>query len=152
MEEILKYMFPEAAPGDWRLQDDGAGPYIVQWNRAEPKPTSEDVAAATPAAQAALVASEKDAMLTTGRTMRDTVLYRLNGIQIDALLANDTATVSAISTAKQQLKDITIWPAVVAAVDAETTKTAFLSRYYDIAMQLQLASLYAVSAFRELDV
>lgn len=32
------------------LVDDGAGPYIAQWNRPDPQPTQAEIASATPAA------------------------------------------------------------------------------------------------------
>lgn len=38
------------------LVDNGAGPYIAQWNRPEPQPTEQEIAAAMlPAAQASIV-------------------------------------------------------------------------------------------------
>ena len=95
---------------------------------------------------------EKASTLKTGRSMRETVLARLNGIHLDAIVANDTVTASAVAVAKQQLKDITIWPAVVAAVTGEETKTAFLARYYEVAHALQTAAPYAVTAFTGLDL
>lgn len=96
--------------------------------------------------------AEKAATLKTGRSMRETVLGRLNGIHLDAIVANDTVTASAVAIAKQQLKDITVWPAVVAAVTGEETKTAFLARYYEVAHELQTAAPYAVTAFTGLDL
>jgi len=50
----LKYMFPSIdLLAECRLQDDGAGPYIAQWNRPEPQPTQAEIEAAYPAALAA---------------------------------------------------------------------------------------------------
>ena len=57
MHGALTYLFPGAKPGDWLLQDDGEGPFIAAWNRAEPQPTASQIAAAQlPANKAALVA------------------------------------------------------------------------------------------------
>lgn len=110
-------------------------------------------AAYTPAFESSEAdADEKAATLNTVRALRDTVLARLNGIQLDAMLANDTATVSAISTTKQQLKDITAWPDVVSATDAATVKTAFIERYYSIVAQMEASYPYAVTAFGRLDL
>lgn len=60
MNGELVYLFPGAKPGDWLLQDDGAGPYIKAWNRAEAQPTPAQItAAALPVNKAALVAKIK---------------------------------------------------------------------------------------------
>lgn len=96
--------------------------------------------------------AEKAATLKTGRSMRETVLARLNGIHLDAIVANDTVTASAVAIAKQELKDITVHAAVVAAVTGEETKAAFLARYYEVAHALQTAAPYAVTAFTGLDL
>lgn len=52
---VLQYLLPNlrigAYPGDdCLLVDDGAGPYIAQWNHPEPQPTQAEIEAATPAA------------------------------------------------------------------------------------------------------
>jgi hypothetical protein len=60
--------------------------------------------------------------------------------------------IAAIMVAKQALKDITIHPAVVVAVGGYQTKVAILTRYYEIAAQLQIAAPSAVIAFTGLDL
>ena len=59
----LLFLFPGITfypGGDCLLQDDGAGPYIAQWNRPEPQPTPAEIAAAElPAAKAAAIAKNR---------------------------------------------------------------------------------------------
>lgn len=51
---VLSFLFPGIDLfKECRLQDDGIGPYIAQWNRPEPQPTQAEIEAAYPAAQAA---------------------------------------------------------------------------------------------------
>lgn len=97
-------------------------------------------------------AAEIAEMLNEGRKLREAVLARLNGIQLDASLSGDAVTVSAVAAAKQALKDITKDPGVVAATDSATVKTAFMARYYQIVSDLNAACPYAVTAFRGLDL
>ena len=59
IRDYLLHLYPELTFGqdgeaaDCVLRDDGAGPYIAAWNRPEPQPTPEQIAAAMlPAAQA----------------------------------------------------------------------------------------------------
>jgi hypothetical protein len=43
---ILKHLYPNADPlRDYRVQDDGAGPYIAEWDEAKlgPRPTQEEL-------------------------------------------------------------------------------------------------------------
>ena len=71
MQDVLTYLFPGAKPGDWLLQDDGAGPYIKAWSRAEPQPTPTQItAAALPVNKAALVAKIR---ADANRIVSDTV-------------------------------------------------------------------------------
>ncbi|MDH1055581.1 XkdW family protein [Aquipseudomonas alcaligenes] len=45
--DAIKQLFPKAVAGtDFLLRDDGEGPFIAQWNLAEPKPTAAALAAA----------------------------------------------------------------------------------------------------------
>ena len=54
----IQYLFPGIDMlTECVLRDDGAGPYIAQWNRPEPQPTTEQIAAAAlPAAIAQMTA------------------------------------------------------------------------------------------------
>lgn len=98
-------------------------------------------------------AASKAAALVEARALRAEILARLNGIHLDAIYANDIPPViAAIMVAKQQLKDITILPAVLAAVDGAQTKAVVLARYYEIAAILGVNAPSAVSAFVGLDV
>ena len=45
MYHAIKYLFPGIADSEFSLQDDGAGPYVERWDRPEPKPTPEQLAA-----------------------------------------------------------------------------------------------------------
>jgi len=101
----------------------------------------------------AQLSAEKSAMLNRARVLREQVLSRLNGIHLDAMYAGDPATmIPSIMVAKQALLDITIHPPVVAAVTADETKIAVLTRYYEIAATLQLSAPAAVTAFVNLDM
>lgn len=100
----------------------------------------------------AVNAASKAAALTEARALRAEILARLNGIHLDAIYNNDVPPViAAIMVAKQQLKDITILPAVLAAVDGAQTKVVVLARYYEIAAELGVSAPSAVTAFVGLD-
>lgn len=45
MYHAIKHLFPGIQDAEFSLRDDGAGPYIERWNRPEPKPTPEQLAA-----------------------------------------------------------------------------------------------------------
>lgn len=94
-------------------------------------------------------ASEKAAVLAEFRSLRDTALARLNGIQMDATVQSD---IDAIKVAKQGLKDLPSNPAVVSAVTGDQTEDALQAIYYGIAAQLAVSSPYAYTAFSNLDV
>lgn len=134
----------------YAIRNDGQGWHSV--NSPDDITADETYSESQPVPDPVVVAeNEKQSLLDTGRAMRETVLARLNGIQLDAMIAGDSATVTAIATTKQELKDITIWPDVVSSTDG-ATKTAFLARYYEIVAELEIASPYAVTAFRGLDL
>lgn len=46
LHNALLILFPDYKYGDWALQDDGDGPYIKKWNRAEQEPTATEINAA----------------------------------------------------------------------------------------------------------
>lgn len=39
----LIYLYPDAQEDDWKLQDDGQGAYIKEWNRQEMQPTQQEL-------------------------------------------------------------------------------------------------------------
>lgn len=44
--QILRHLYPSANPlADFRVQDDGSGPYIAHWDEAKlgPRPTQEEL-------------------------------------------------------------------------------------------------------------
>jgi hypothetical protein len=45
MYDKIKQLFPGIADSEFKLQDDGQGPYIARWDREEPQPTAQDLAA-----------------------------------------------------------------------------------------------------------
>jgi hypothetical protein len=45
MYQAIKQLFPGIADSEFTLQDDGKGPYIARWDRPEPQPTAEELAA-----------------------------------------------------------------------------------------------------------
>jgi hypothetical protein len=53
--EAIKLLFPGISDADFRLQDDGSGPYIAFWGRREPPPSMAQIEAMYPAVQAGLV-------------------------------------------------------------------------------------------------
>ena len=60
----LLYLFPGIRIGlsgaECVLRDDGAGPYIAEWNRPGPQPTPAEIAAATlPATKAARIEQDR---------------------------------------------------------------------------------------------
>lgn len=58
----LRYLFPDGVPGtDWELDDQGAGPFIAIWRRAEPQPTNAQIDTAITAAIAAEQQAATDA-------------------------------------------------------------------------------------------
>lgn len=96
--------------------------------------------------------AEKSAMLEIGRSMRETVINRLDGISGRSQRAGDTVTSAACDAAIVELLAITAWPDVVSATDGPSTKAAFLARYNQIAAELATASEYAYTAFRGQDL
>lgn len=90
-------------------------------------------------------ASEKQAVLTKMRTIRDTILMRLNGIQLDS---EDAAVIAATRTAKQGLLDITGHTTVQAATGGAETEAAIKAVYQGLVADLYAAAPYAVTAFR----
>lgn len=67
------------------------------------------------------------------RDYRAPILNALSGIGFDALAAGDSATADAVQAARQGLKDITEWPAVLAATDDDSFDDAALGRYKELA-------------------
>lgn len=75
----------------------------------------------------------RDAAMARLRAVRAPILNALTGIAVDAIASNDTATIAAVATARQGLKDITVHPAILAATNDETFDDAALSRYKELA-------------------
>lgn len=102
---------------------------------------------------AADYALEKAAVLEQARELREKVFARLNGIQLDYIIAGNNQTgVSAIATAKDGLKSITTHATVVAAVTGAEATAAIKARYAALVSALYAADQYAGAAFNGLDV
>lgn len=98
------------------------------------------------------LAASKLRALTEAKELRAEIRARLNDIHLEAIYNNDVPPViAAIMAAKQSLRDITIHPSVVAAVDYDTTKAAIMTQYYAIVATLSVSAPAAVSAFTMLD-
>lgn len=100
-------------------------------------------------AQADAHAKEKLEVLAQTRVLRETVLNRLTGIQLNT---TDAQTIDAIKAARASLLDITADAGVVAATDGEETKAAIISAWKIIAADLAAATPTAASVFAGMDV
>lgn len=144
---VKTYHRGAVCPGD----DYSAQPDVVR-NACADAHTPE-VVLAYQLANATDYTSQKAAVLAQARELRDKIFDRLNGIQLDYVIAGSTPTgVAAIATAKVGLKDITTHATVVAAVTGAETTAALKARYAALVTPLYVADQYAVSAFNGLDV
>jgi hypothetical protein len=89
---------------------------------------------------------EKIAVLEQARSLRETVLNRLTGIQLNTASTN-TTTLSALQAARLSLLNITTNSGVVAATDGASTKTAIMTAWTTIASTLSAAAPSAASVF-----
>lgn len=89
-------------------------------------------------------ALEKAVVLNQVRAMRETVLNRLTGLQLNTTVA---ATITAIQAARTALLNITADAGVVAAVDGGGTRAAISAIWKTIAANLTTAAPTAASAF-----
>ena len=104
MQTALKYLFPSIDfTSDVVIEDDGKGPRIAKWNRPEKQPTAEEIAAAEPAALAAMQAD--DAKRTEATTARDDVKRALSAL--DTIIGGiDAANLAQAKVAIKQLAQI----------------------------------------------
>ncbi len=103
---------------------------------ATPAPTASEIAAAQ--------AKDKLAVLEQARVLRETVLNRLTGIQLNTTVA---ATITAIQAARTALLNITADPGVIAAIDGPTTHAAIMSAWKVIDTNLSTAAPAVASVF-----
>lgn len=94
VSDALRHLFPDI---DFRahceLVDDGSGPRIVRWMRAEPQPTVAEIEAAMPLADAKIAQDAQDrATLAAHEQQAKLALTRLAEIQADATMTNARAT------------------------------------------------------------
>ena len=108
--ETLRFMFPGIVLGtlgdgaDCAIVDEGKGPRIVEWRRAEKQPTIAEIEAAWPAVQVAMAAEaaarkKDDDQRRAGVVEAKRAYTRLQTI-IDGA---DTATVAQMRTAIKQI-------------------------------------------------
>lgn len=104
MQAALKYLFPGIdLSSDIVIEDDGKGPRIAKWLRAERQPTDAELKAAEPAALAALAAEDaKRVESSIARSDARQAIAMLDTI-IDGI---DGATLAQAKTAIKQLAQI----------------------------------------------
>lgn len=74
LANILKGQYPDATPGvDYKLQDDGEGPYISEWNLGDTKPEKADLVAVEALAQAVI-----DQQATDEESRKQSFLKKFN--------------------------------------------------------------------------
>lgn len=107
--ESLQYLFPGITLGpvgegaECVIVDDGKGPRIVEWRRAERQPTDAELKAAEPAALAAQQAEA--AKVAESTTARDDAKRALTAL--DTIIGGiDAATLAQAKTAIKQLAQI----------------------------------------------
>lgn len=82
----LAHLFPNARHlAGYVLQDDGAGPYIAQWDLPEPQPTEAQLAAAIIAYDAAELVRQQEAEQLRQRVVA--LAQSAVGMRVDALTA-----------------------------------------------------------------
>lgn len=145
LDTCLRYLFPDAQPGDWRLLDEGDGPRIHAWNRPEPQPTPAQIAAvAEPARIAAFKAAEIALYIET----REKMCARVAGIAQRLARAGDTAGASSCDAVVNALLDVPAHASVTGATDIASLRLAIKTRYL---AAVGLASLSAKAEFRRYD-
>lgn len=95
-------------------------------------------------AQAEAAAEGKAAVLAQARMIRETVLNRLTGIQLNS---TDAPTIAAIKAARASLLNITADAGVLASTDAASTKAAVVAAWKTIAETLAASAPPAASVF-----
>ena len=121
--QILFFLFPDASPiMDWSVEDMGAGPSITRWNRPEPQPTPDEIAAAVlPAAKAQRI--EQDRQECRRRLIEhygDALeqVSRASGVYGETARDNHANGVEACIDASNTARDAINAATTVAAVEA----------------------------------
>jgi hypothetical protein len=101
LASALAVLFPDATPGvDYEVRDDsdGAGPKIVRWNLAAPRPTAAELATAAAQAEASYAAKRDIAALeeATGlnRKAREWLLSQGSFANMKAALSDVDTTIA----------------------------------------------------------
>lgn len=145
MINIIKYLCPGIAESDFRIQDDGAGPYISAWSWLGPQPTVEQLQAAQPAAE---FAAQKAAEFAKFRAEREQFLNRLAGIGLAAQFNGQDAVLASVCAVRVGLLNLTTDAGVLAATDLPGLKLAMKTRYAAI---LSGVPAEVLSAFKQVD-
>jgi len=111
IDVALKHLFPDIdfLPGrDCDLVDDGKGPYIAAWRRAERQPTTQELEAVLPVAQAALAAAEAARKAADDEQSAGIVEAKRAYARLQTIIDNaDTATTVQLRAAiKEMARDI----------------------------------------------
>jgi hypothetical protein len=78
LQTVLAYLYPDARPEvDYRLQDDGDGPYIAAWGLPEPEPGEAELSAAEPTAIRARQWADYKSMALTEIATTDVTVNRI---------------------------------------------------------------------------
>lgn len=105
--EVLVYLYPTAKAGeDYTIQNDGAGDYIKEWNLSSPEPTSEQLIAAEPAADAAAAWDAYKAEAQTALNDTDDIVLRVVEAVALGLTTYTTADVVAFVNYRRELRAI----------------------------------------------
>ena len=122
LPDILKYIYPSIIFGvECNLQDDGAGPYIAQWNRQEPQPTPAEISAAELPAAKQFAISDNRAECSRRifeRYPAGRQLSALAGLYDSANVATMTDWIAANISAENTAADAIEAATTVAAVEA----------------------------------
>lgn len=95
------------------------------------------------------IALPVEVALKETREVREKVLNRLTGIQINA---TDQNSIIAIQTARTDLLNITACTGMASATDYDSTKATIMAEWKRIALALATAAPSAASAFSGLDM
>lgn len=114
----ILWLAPNAVSGvDFRVQDDGDGPYIADWRMQAPQPSTAELAAAALAAQLPLLCAQIDAAADAAR--RAVVGDPLRGVEYERSAAEAQTFKEAGYPAESVPRTVAAW-----AVNGRTAQQA----------------------------
>lgn len=125
MHDALMFLFPGAKWGDWLLQDDGDGPYIKEWRRAEPLPTAGEI-------ETALVAAVKVVRWQEIKSERDR--RKAGGVKVD--VENGDKWFHSDDSSRIQQLGLVMFGVAVPPVQWKTMDGSFVSMTQELANQI----------------